>query len=195
VNGVLLATYFVLWILVILQGLALAALYNHFGQSYLSSRQGRAAQGPAIGESMKPITQDSISGQLVHMGEPWVPALLVFVSTTCPACDALRDHLVRFADTGLARCVVFCAGPASDVEAWSHPLLESTIEIARDDDESVSSKLDIHVKPFMVGVDQSGLVRAKGIVNDFETLLASARHIRDHAADGDGVPVMATVGR
>ena len=48
-SGPLLGSYIALWILVAVLSVAVFALYHHFGQMYLNSREGRETQGPDLG--------------------------------------------------------------------------------------------------------------------------------------------------
>lgn len=196
-TALFISTYLILWGLVIVQMAALAALYHHFGSIHLSSRQGREAHGPAIDTqlSLEPELIRTLAGKSIEPGRLRRPALLLFVSTSCGPCAELRSHIVAFASEEDVLPLVVCGGPSEAVVAeWSTTMLERGIPVAFDDKKRVASRLGLHVTPFLVGLDATGVVRTKGIVNDVATLRRAAEVVRAHrepeVRDGEEFLVM-----
>jgi len=96
VTGLLVVSNIVLWMLVILEALALFALYQHFGEMYLTTREGRQSQGPSVGSPLKRVDATDISGVARGLPTQSRPAFLLFASTSCPLCERLRPDPVSY---------------------------------------------------------------------------------------------------
>ena len=79
------------------------------------------------------------------LGGPGEPRLVCFVSATCPICDALRPSLPAAARAGGLR-----------------PQLISDVEAER--------AYGVPGVPFVVVLDELGIVRSKGTVNTLEQI-------------------------
>lgn len=173
-TGGLLASYVALWVLVVVEAIALFALYQHFGEMYLNSREGRARQGPDIDSKLKPAQAQDIAGSALNLGASGKPTLMVFTSTDCKLCGELRPDLKRFAeDHPEIRTLVICAGGRKEVAGWADGLAE-VAELVPDPGYRLSARYGVGLTPFLVAADASGTVRANGIVNDQRGLEAAA---------------------
>lgn len=170
-SGAFLASYVVLWALVAVLAIAVFALYHHFGQMYIESREGRSAQGPDQGRPLPEADARTIAGESTSLPPRGVPALLVFAKTDCAPCEALLPELGALsARRRDVRTVLVCAGPdASAVAAWS-ARAGAYVTTVVDRGQELAAGYRIGVTPFVVAVDGDGLVQAKGLVSGPEVL-------------------------
>jgi hypothetical protein len=180
-------SYVCLWILVVLMFVGMVALYRHFGHMYLGSPQGRETQGPAIGRELRIKNFRGLDG--AQLGASGRRAVLVFTSFTCPLCVQLKadfPRLARLLDSDVDVFVV-CAGREDQVRRWADDVPRA-FHVVADRSFGITSKLSIGVTPFAVAADRNCVVRAKGVVNDSEGVLALVEATAPVAApDGDGV--------
>lgn len=156
-------SYALLWILVLVLGAAVFALYHHFAELYLASREGRAAQGPEIGSSMKRLTLADGRG---YEPRPGQPTLVLFTATTCKICDKLRADISQFAARRPEIAIdVLCAGSSRQVSDWAHDL-PTRVRVFEDRGYRAAASVGIGMTPFVVGADAAGRVRVKGLVNE-----------------------------
>jgi hypothetical protein len=102
-------------------------------------------EGPPLGEAPPPRPAELESGGRVMLGGPGTPRLVLFVSPTCPICEEVRPAVPAAASSaGLAAQLVH--DPAAE-QWWNVP-----------------------GTPFAVVIDRTGVVRAKGTVNNLEQL-------------------------
>jgi len=178
-----LISYIALWVIVAVQFVASFALYHHFGQMYLNSREGRATQGPSVASNLKPLVVHDVGGTPLSLPLPKTSLLMMFVSTSCPLCDKLRPELGRFAESHTdLETLVICAGDRDAVRRWATGL--TATRVVADPGYQIATHFEVGLVPFCIGVDYNGTVRTKGIVNDRavldmaaqETLLAGQPH-------------------
>jgi hypothetical protein len=199
VNGFFVVSYVALWVLVVVLAIAVLALYNHFGTMYLSSREGRAGQGPAIGSRPAPFTAPALDGTEVAVPSGR-PALLLLASTDCPECGKLTRPLQELAArrAGELDVAVLCGGPVSRVAQWSRGL-DPPLRVIADRNFRRAAALGVGITPFLVGIDGHGVVRTKGLVNGEEGLTRAVRDLLEESAvGGDGLhtlPIAAGAGR
>jgi thiol-disulfide isomerase/thioredoxin len=169
-----LISYVALWILVIVEAIALFALYHHFGEMYLNSSEGRASQGPEVDSELKPSEVQSISGSKLRIPPVGKPSILLFASTECTLCDELRPGFKKFAETHPEfQTLLVCAGNPKAVFGWADGLSEVT-EVVPDAGYRIAARYGIGMTPFLVGIGASGRVRTKGIVNSLQGLEVAA---------------------
>jgi hypothetical protein len=175
--------YGLLWTLVVIEGAAIFALYNHIAQAYLSSRNGRDKQGPAIGSAFAELHLRDVNGVGCTIPEQGRSTLLIFASTTCPICASLRSDIVAFSraheDFVIA---VVCEGHIEEVRTWAN-VFHHRIRVIPDRSFRTPSKLDIGMTPFVVGIDSGGVVKVKGLVNEGAGLEWAARETAWPAID------------
>lgn len=169
-----LVSYVLLWLLTAGLVIAVFALYHHFGQMYLNSREGRESQGPAEGAAFQPLATEDISGTARVLPLLEQAALVIFVSVTCPLCAALRAALLRLADSHPhLPTLVICEGHPRLVRAWAGELAD-VVPVVADPRGRISARYRIDALPFCVAVGDDGAVRARGLVNDYEGLVMAA---------------------
>ena len=194
-NGLLLTSYVALWLLVLVLAGAVLALYHHFGTMYLSSREGRATQGPAIGSRLSGFGASALDGTEIAVPSGR-PSLLLLASTDCPECGRLQEPLVRLAraHAGEVDVVVLCGGRRVEVSDWARGV-GAPVRVVADRNFRRATAVGVGITPFLLGVDGDGVVRARGLVNGQEGL-EMALHDLLHAGEDGAAPVggMAVVG-
>jgi hypothetical protein len=194
VNAFFVGSYAALWVLVLVMAAAILALYNHFGTMYLSSREGRAIQGPAIESRLSPFHATALDGTLVAIPSGR-PALLLLASTDCPECGKLLGPLQRIAESraGELDMVVLCGGRGVDVGAWARGL-SAPVRVVADRNFRRATAMGVGITPFVVGVDGGGVVRARGLVNGAEGLGMAAEDVLRAPLDGvDAAPARVAI--
>jgi hypothetical protein len=143
------AAFLVQWLLLAVLTIVVIALARQIGVLHLRIAPVGALEmddeGPALGEPLAPRAASGRDGTTVIVGGPGSRRLLAFVSPTCPVCEGILPSLPAAARTsGLVAQVV------SDPDA--------------------ERAFDVPGVPFIVVVDEFGVVRAKGTVNSLEQL-------------------------
>lgn len=175
-SGFWLATYVALWSLVLVLAAGFVALYHHFGQMYMNTREGRANHGPEVGSPLQTIRATTLTGEPITLPELGTSTLIVVSDTMCPLCQklqpALNDVAVEF--EGETSVIVLCSGRReSDVAAWGENL-NVMVHLVADHHGQLESSLGVGMTPFVVAVDATGIVRGRGIVNDLVGLREAA---------------------
>jgi hypothetical protein len=180
VSGFVLVSYVVLWIVVVVLCVAVLALYHHFGQVYLNSREGREDQGPESGKPFPAVVARGFRDGRVPLVRRW-PAVVAFMDVECNLCAELLGDLGTFAgDATDVSVVAVVAGPPPSVADFTRGLPER-VDVFPDPSGVLSTGHGVAVLPFLVTVDAQGIVRAKGIVNDHGDLERLASSIREPA--------------
>lgn len=142
------ATAFVVqWILLAVLAVVVVALARQIGVLHLRLAPVGALEvddeGPALGEAPEPRTARGREGAPTLVGGPGPRRLLAFVSPTCPICEQVLPSL-----------------PAAAAAGGLVPQVVSDAEL-----ESVYGVPGV---PFLVVLDELGVVRSKGTVNSLE---------------------------
>ena len=181
------ASYLVLWLLVITLCVLVVALARQIGTLHLRLGPHGAleidSEGPPLGESPPPLDAEDLDGRSVVVGGPGEAQLLLFVSPGCMVCEQVLPSVEAVARAGdLSPLVVTDVDREEAALAFATrrpaaPIIAS-VEIAR--------TYEVPGTPFVVALDERGIVRAKGTVNNLEQmegLVDTAR--RRLLGDGD----------
>lgn len=145
---------------------AILALYQHFGRLYLTSDEGRANQGPAVGTSIA-----SIGGRYALPPDNPQELVILFTSPACTVCGTLLASLHSWS-SALSLVV---ASTGADEHAES---LANARGIRVLNSQSLFDELNVHTVPFAVVVDGFGLVKASGMVNSPDAITALTRSVK-----------------
>jgi methylamine dehydrogenase accessory protein MauD len=171
VQGWWAASYIVLWLLVLVLCIVVVALARQIGTLYLRLGPRGALEiddeGPPLGEAPQSVETRDTDGQVIHVGGPGEPQLLMFISPGCHVCEQVLPSLPVVAHEARLSPIVI-----SDVDAEETALVFATkavsapivpgIEIAR--------RYEVPGTPYVVVLDDSGVVKAKGTVNNLEQM-------------------------
>jgi methylamine dehydrogenase accessory protein MauD len=171
VEGWWAASYAVLWVLVLVLAVMVVALARQIGTLHLRLGPRGALEmddeGPPLGEAPPPAEATAIDGRVVTVGGPGRSQLLLFVSPGCMVCDRVLPSVPVVARTGGFEAVVITDVDAHETtatfgsKASSVPMIPSP---------QLTQAYAIPGTPYLVILDDKGLVRAKGTVNNLEQM-------------------------
>ncbi len=143
------AAFVVQWVLLAALAVVVVALARQVGVLHLRLAPVGALEvdeeGPPLGSTPEPRLASPKEGERLVLGGPGEPRLVAFVSATCPICDALRPSL-----------------PAAARAAGLRPQVIS--------DRDAERAFAVPGVPFVVVLDDLGVVRSKGTVNTLEQI-------------------------
>lgn len=190
-EGWWIASYIVLWFLVITLAVVVVALARQIGTLHLRLGPRGAFEsddeGPALGEAPQPTTRRALDGSLVTVGGPSGWQVVLFASPTCHLCDQLASSLSVAARMHDATALVVVDADEDDARPLiTRKRIDAPVVAAPD----IARAYAIPGTPFVVVMDPQGVVRAKGTANNLEQLeglieTALARADRATAGNGD----------
>jgi methylamine dehydrogenase accessory protein MauD len=167
-SGWWLASYIVLWALVIALAFLTFALARQIGTLHLRLGPRGALElddeGPPLGEVPESFEARDAGGRPVTVGGPGVAQLLLFVSPGCPVCREVLPSLPVAARVG-GMLPVVVADAAEDGDGYGGSNGASVI--VRPD---IARAYAVPGTPYAVALDRLGMVRAKGTVNSLEQM-------------------------
>lgn len=163
-----------LWVTVLCLVLVVLALSRQIGVLYERVAPMGALtidKGPAVGEAAPRFELPDLRGQTVAVGGARAHSqLLFFLSPSCPVCKKMLPILKSVAQTeaGWLRVVL-----ASDGEMPEHLLFYQQAALQTFPyllSTELGMKFQISKLPYAVLIDETGVVRAKGLINSREQL-------------------------
>jgi methylamine dehydrogenase accessory protein MauD len=168
------ASYVVLWLLVLALCVLVVALARQIGTLHLRLAARGALEiddeGPPLAEAPEPAEAEDLRGSRHVVGGPGRPSLLLFVSPGCSICADVIPGLpaaARAFGQPLRPLVVADAHADQALAAYPDGTADRVPVIA---DRSLPVAYRIPGTPYAVVLDGLGVVRAKGTVNDLEQL-------------------------
>lgn len=165
------ASYLVLWFLVIVLSVVVVALARQIGTLHLRLGPRGAleldAEGPALGEAPEAITRTAIDGRAIDIGGPGRGQVIMFASITCHLCDQVMPSLHVAGRARGAHALVIVDSDEIETEiAFASKKVTAPVVAAAD----VAALYGVPGTPYVVVLDELGIVRAKGTVNNLEQL-------------------------
>ncbi|MFN3523620.1 MAG: methylamine dehydrogenase [Phenylobacterium sp.] len=163
-----------LWVLVLVMAGVIWVMLRQIGVLYERiSPMGALmdSAGPQVGEAARAFLLPSLTGAEVAIGAPGTRAQLVFfLSPTCPVCKQLLPVLasIRADEAGWLEVVLASDGEADKHRAFIAKQKLSAFPYVLSTDLGMTYR--VQRLPFAVLTDKSGVVRAKGLVNNREQL-------------------------
>lgn len=175
-SGVWLASYIVLWVLVLLLAFLLAGALRQLGlfQLRLGDDPGALITDSGLdrGATAPDFTAlDSEAGELVSLSDlPAVPRMLVFASPGCLSCRELIPGLNEVRKTrGGYDFLVVCRGDLESCQAFGRMNgLEAPMVV--DTTGQIEKDYRVTLTPFAYLIDHEGRVVIRGIANDWRQL-------------------------
>jgi methylamine dehydrogenase accessory protein MauD len=189
VDGWWAASYVVLWIVVIVLAVVVVALARQIGTLHLRLGPTGALEmdeeGPSIGEAPPPIEAVTTDGDPVVVGGPGASQMLLFVSPDCMVCKQVLPSIHAISGDMSAYVI-------TDVDRQ-----ESTLAFAGENGRAtvipgkeICRAYDVPGTPYVIVLDRSGVVQAKGTVNNLEQMEGlidtARRRIRETTEDRVG---------
>jgi methylamine dehydrogenase accessory protein MauD len=168
-TGIWLASYVILWGVVIALGVLLITTLRLVG--VLHHRLGPVGalvvdEGPRLDELL--VTELATSVPALRFPRER-DVLMVFLSDRCPSCLNLMDSLIAFSRRN-AESVDVLLLPAGGGLREDGPIASHAAGLRLVPEPSLAKALQIAMTPFGLWVDRAGITRGKGIVNHIEHL-------------------------
>lgn len=182
-NEALIAAVVVLWLVVIALVIAVFALTRQIGVLYERVAPMGALildDGPAVGAQAPHFNLPTLAGARIDIARPSARGeLLFFLSPTCPVCKKLIPVLrsIRKAESGWLDVVLASDGDETRQRAFYEKAALQDFPYVLSHDLGMTFK--VGKLPYAVLLDESGKVRAKGLINSREQLdsLFTAREL------------------
>jgi methylamine dehydrogenase accessory protein MauD len=178
-----LASYVVLWLLVAVLCATVVALARQIGTLHLRLGPRGALElddeGPALGGALEPVQASDTLGRPLTIAAPGEPQMLLFVSPECPVCEQVLPSVAAIRGAGDLTPYVLV-----DADLESSRLVEGgrtsapVVPAAE-----LASRLDVPGTPYVLVLDEDGIVRAKGTVNNLEQIEGLTRTARGRLED------------
>lgn len=166
-SGWFVASYVILWVLVLVLCLVVVALARQIGTLHMRLGPVGALEmddeGPELGSPAISIPTSDMSGEPVVIGA--ASQLLMFVSPGCHVCEQVLPSVGAVAKSGkLAPFVV------TDVDAEETVLTFKNKKVAAPvvPGVAIAQSYEVPGTPYVVITDTAGAVAAKGTVNNLE---------------------------
>ena len=161
------AAFVAQWVLLVVLCLVVVALARQVGTLHLRLGPRGALEiddeGPALGDALPAFTARGADGREVAVGGPGSGRLVLFSSPTCIVCREVAPGV-----------------PAAARAGGLTPLVLH--------DPDAERALDVPGTPFLLVLDELGIVRAKGTANNLEQMEGlvdtAVRRMRDGGAQG-----------
>ncbi len=165
------ASYIVLWLLVVVLCFVVVALARQIGTLHLRLGPRGALEmddeGPPLQEAPPPVEVVDLDKRPITVGGPGAAQLLLFVSPGCHLCETVLPSLGAVADAGdLTPLVVADADPGDTVASYGSKRLPARVIPAT----KLAQAYRVPGTPYVVVLDELGVVRAKGAVNNLEQM-------------------------
>ena len=176
----LIASNFLLWLLVILLLMIVFALARQIGVLHERVAPVGALMpmnGPKIGERVGPIKARALDGTSITIGADMDDHLLIyFLSPGCPVCKSLLPVVQEIAKQESSVTVLYASDgettSAHERYATEHGIPLSNYLLSRD----LGISMGVNKLPFAALINRDGVLRARGLVNNrehLESLLAA----------------------
>lgn len=153
-----------LWVLVLALVVIVFALARQIGVLHMRLGPRGAleidTEGPALGEAPPPVVGTDLEGRTIDLTAPGTERFLLFVSPDCPICREVTPSIPAIVRRGLDVSLV-TSGDASAYRTFGVPVVA---------DETMLQTLGVPGTPYAVLLDATGVVRAKGTVNNLEQI-------------------------
>jgi methylamine dehydrogenase accessory protein MauD len=188
VHGWWIVSYVMLWIIVVALIVLVVALARQIGTLHLRLGPRGALEmddeGPPIGDAPAHAELEDLSGTRVTIGGPGQAQLLLWVSPGCHVCEQVLPSVPVIATRGrLAPYVLTDVDEHETKRSYGARELKAPIVPAR----FLAQTYEVPGTPYVIVLDELGIVRAKGTVNNLEQmegLVDSAeRRVQDARAE------------
>ena len=175
-NEALVVSNVVLWLVVVVMAVVIAALVRQLG--VLHERVAPAGalavqEGLSVGEPAPPITAATLTGQTLELGAPTVAGratLLFFLSPSCPVCKTLLPALKSLSRSEAERLDVVLASDGDPAEHRRFVDRERLGAFPYVLSPGLGVAYGVSKLPFAALIDPRGVLRARGLVNSREHL-------------------------
>lgn len=165
------ASYVILWFLVVVLCFVVVALARQVGTLHLRLGPRGALEmddeGPPLGEAPVPAEINTLDGRVFTLGGPGPAQVVMFVSPGCHLCEAVLPSTgVAAKSKGMDATVLVDADPLEAAHVFGARKLNANVAVAGD----LVGAYAVPGSPYVVILDDLGVARAKGTVNNLEQL-------------------------
>lgn len=165
------ASYIVLWLLVVVLVFVVVALARQIGTLHLRLGPRGALEmddeGPPLQEAPPPFDVTDLEGRHLSVGGPGPGQLVLFVSPGCNLCEAVLPSIAAVGQVGdLQPVVVADAGQEETRSLYGDRRLKAPVVPGT----RVAQAYRVPGTPYAVILDELGVVRAKGAINNLEQM-------------------------
>ncbi|MDQ4095524.1 MAG: methylamine dehydrogenase accessory protein MauD [Actinomycetota bacterium] len=165
------ASYIVLWLLVVVLCFVVVALARQIGTLHLRMGPRGALEmddeGPPLHEAPPAVDALSLNDQPVSIGGPGHAQLLLFISPGCHLCEAVLPSLRAVSEMGdMMPLVITDADVHETRTSYGDRRLGAPVVPS----QKVAQEYRVPGTPYVVILDDMGVVRAKGSVNNLEQM-------------------------
>jgi methylamine dehydrogenase accessory protein MauD len=140
-------------------------------------------EGPPLGDAPTPHPRIDLDGRQLNIGGPGGAQLLLFVSPGCMVCDQVLPSIRVIARANeLAPFIITDADSEETRISFRERDLNAPVIAGRD----ITRDYAIPGTPYLVVLDELGLVRAKGTVNNLEQMQGLIDTANRRIVDGRG---------
>jgi methylamine dehydrogenase accessory protein MauD len=167
-EGIWLVSYIVLWILVIGLGVLVLLLYRQLGIMYLGTAEGVSRDGLERGVRAPDFKLTDQYGQVQQLSSyKGKPVALLFGSPHCSPCRLLLPQLHDWARQHSDVSVLWLNAASEEESNRFVSETGATLPVVPyTPDDNLLDKYKVRVTPFLFMLDEKGMVRAKGLVNN-----------------------------
>ena len=160
-----------MWLLLVVLTIAVVALARQIGTLHLRLGPRGAleidGEGPPLGEAPVPEDTEDTTGRTVHIGGPGEPQLLLFVTPGCHLCEQVLPALSALASRhDVAPYVLSGVDREETAVTFGKRRLGAPVVPAVE----IAQRYRVPGTPYVVMFDRTGVVRAKGTVNNLEQM-------------------------
>jgi methylamine dehydrogenase accessory protein MauD len=170
VEGWWAASYVVLWFLVIGLSVVVVALARQVGTLHLRLGPRGALElddeGPPLGEAPAPIDATDVNGEPISIGGPGEAQMMLFVSPTCRSCAEVLPSLSVVASAGAMTPIVLTDADSDGARSIAARRINARVVSSPE----AARVYDVPGTPYVVVLDRTGVVRAKGTANNLEQM-------------------------
>ncbi len=167
-EGIWLISYIVLWLVVVALIVLVLLLYRQLGIMYLGTAEGVSRDGLARGSVAPDFALTDQYGQTQRLSDyRGQPTAVIFGSPSCGPCRLLIPQLHEWAKKHQDMAVLWlnAATPEESLRFVSD--VGASLPVAPySPDTKLLDKYKVRVTPFIFMVDEVGVIRAKGLVNN-----------------------------
>lgn len=176
-------SYVMLWALVVALSFVVIALARQIGTLHMRLGATGALEmddeGPALGSPAASIDTEDMKGAPVVVGRE--SQLLLFVSPGCHVCEQVLPSIAAVADSGrFAPLVITDVDEEETVLTFKSKRIPAPVVPGI----AIAQAYEIPGTPYVVVVNESGVVAAKGTVNNLEQIEGLLDTARRRSAEG-----------
>lgn len=176
-SGFFLASYIIMWLILLGVGVLLLLIYRHFGLIALGTEEGVERDGLPVGASAPFVRGVEATGnEVIWTATAGRAHFLAFVSPECEPCEKMIPLIGRFAEAHPEISVALVVSGPADVAARLIAKFHPPCPCIAERREGLYNGYLVRVTPFAFAIGPDGRIRSKGLCSDpgrLQRILAS----------------------